>query len=266
MSRRLLLRHHWLAAISATAITAGAITIGVVATEHTVSAPTTRHFQLAGAFSEPAGYSYRVSAAVTLGMPSTSSPAAVPPHDALISMTISGQITITNTTPGHDAPDPLGIAAVDVDALYRFPSPICPGPDLLGHPIEAPGLEGALRTYIGRTGYCLLTLTSLNGLPPSSIAPGHSLTLAITGGECGSNDATILNACPPNSPGPHVITELYTRAHAAAAQRALAGPPDYVTISPLDLGAAPAHSCTLSSDGSQGWVMASDRPVVGQCR
>jgi RNA polymerase sigma factor (sigma-70 family) len=261
---RAALRHHWMVAVTATAVTAGAVTIGVVASEHDVTLPSTRHYELAGAFSEPAGYSYRVSASVDLGAPSGATPAALPPHDGLVTVPIGGTVTVTNTTPGHDAPDPLGAAAVDVDALYRFPSGACPGPDLLGDPIEPPGQEGALRTYIGGVGYCLVTLTALDASAPQQLAPGASLSLTIKGGLCGSVDTTTQDACPAN-PGPHSVSFVYARDHVGAAQRALAGPPGLLTISPLDLSAAPARSCRLSSDGYDGWVMASNRPVGGRC-
>ncbi len=264
--RRVALHQHWLAGAAAVGLAVAGVMTTILVLTHRSHSDGTHDYQLTGAFKDPGGYTYRVSATVAVGRPVAPKLSSVPPHDRLVEVPVSGTITVTNTTPGHTAPEPLGIAAIAVDELYPDPSPLCPDPDLLGHRVERAGLEGALHTYVDGKPYCIVTVADVDGpVPGRQLAIGGTLTVPIVGGLCAGNDDAAEAGCGVPNLSRRVTALPYTARHEPAAVRTLQTPPAFITVNPVDSGAAPPGSCQFSADGYDGWVAASNRPIPGRC-
>ena len=212
------------------------------------------------------GYSYRISLSITAGRPVMGNSTSLPPGQYAIDVPVSARITVTNLTPGRDAPVPLPIEGSPVDALWKMPTPLCPAnASYMG------GTPDALHELIGKTWYCLgLILVDIQGnTSVSTLGVGRSVSQRL--GATGCQSATVNNfSCPTGAPASDDII-IASGASRKAALRTLAGKPAAV-LAYWSYGkfSSKYDVCTPGGDasgyGAWSWVISSTSHLpTGNC-
>lgn len=240
-----------------------------VAVATTANAPTTQAPATAGEYSfaktttfvDDQGYSYKVSISFTEGPAKMGNSSTLPPSQYAIDLPVSGSISITNTTPGRAAPDPFPLSAVDVNGLWKVPSPLCASPNLDG---TGAGIgPDAVHDEIGSTWYCnaATLVTFQDDTQGNDFKVGQTVTEKLGPvGVCESTQSN--NGCVQNIPT-NADVFVYSQPEAGQVLNELKTKPD-VVLAYWGFGKKNADDiCTASTDdaGTFAWLISSTQSL-----
>jgi hypothetical protein len=184
-------------------------------------------------------------------------PQSLPPSWYVVDFPVSGTFTITNETPGRDAPDPSELNNLNVVGLYRLPSALCTQPNLGG---TGPGSSpDAVHEVVGHQWYCSAdTIANIqDNTSGASLRPGQSEHYEV--GPLGSCESTVQGDTCPNPYPVHADVFVYTKPYITSVLHELKQKPPLV----LAYWGLAAHgkgtTCTASSLGGSEtvWVLSS---------
>lgn len=180
------------------------------APEHLRSGEHTATYTKASSF-RANGYAYRFTIDLAIGEAKAGDSTSLPPSQSAIYVPASGTLTITNRTPGRDAPIPLGMAAAPVDALWRTSGPGASTPLCMPNATFMAGVPDALHEKLGQTWYCLgAVLFDIEDnfdtkTVTGDLAPGQTITETLAPTGCQSAKVNNFSCPSPTPTGDDVV-------------------------------------------------------------
>lgn len=204
----------------------------VVPSSSAAAAPPGQTFAGTAGYTDAQNYQFSVKYSFSITQPSTIDQQNEQPGQAAIYQPINFTASLTNATPGRNAPYDLN-SDFDLIGLFAMTRPIC-------HSLDAPG-EGVLLTWgAGNAQYCVITYGSAYPLGDGELQPSQTMMLTTT------PQGHLSVQSPPNVPDGDAGYYTTNESDLAAYQADLAQGPDSFVLLGNGMATAP-FTCSYQS-------------------